>query len=376
MKGFPMPKSKLMFPAIAVVGIVGYVAVAGLTGFCPSCQLVTNSVFGSATSTTLTTALPGGEAVQETQAQPEEAKPVETKPEFATVRRPGSVDIEETYNLDNLAIPRDEIHTLLPKDAIPALTDPETLAIADADFLNESSRIVVVQVGDEVLGVPLAVLNFHEIVNTTLGGVPIAATYCPLCDSATVFKRTVGEGDDAVVLEFGVSGALYNSNVIMYDRTDQGLWSQLALQAVSGPRVGTQLEFLPIQIITLTEFTSRHPDAPVVSNDTGHERDYSQSPYTAFFEDPERILVPVMGIGDKLPKKTLGLGILAGEDSYFVSADAIGQGMTIQTSAGPVVAQSTEAGIEVSKAPGGVRTAQAFYYSWSAFHPTTEVIAE
>lgn len=234
----------------------------------------------------------------------------------------------------------------------------------------------MVQVGDEVLGVPLAVLNFHEIVNTTLGGVPIAATYCPLCDSATVFKRTVGEGDGAVVLEFGVSGALYNSNVIMYDRTDLGLWSQLALEAVSGPRVGTQLEFLPIQIITLTEFTSRHPDAPVVSNDTGHDRDYTQSPYTAFFEDPERILVPMVGIGDELPKKTLGLGILAGEDSYFIPADVIGEGLTIQTSAGPVVATSTEAGIEVSKAPNGVRTAQAVYYAWSAFHPTTEVIAE
>ena len=162
----------------------------------------------------------------------------------------------------------------------------------------------------------------------------------------------------------------------MYDRTDLGLWSQLALEAVSGPRAGAQLEFLPIQIMTLAEFVKKFPDAPVVSDDTGSERDYSQSPYISFFEDPEHLLVPVAGVGDELPKKTLGLGILAGENSYFIPADVIGEGRTIQTSAGLVVAVSTEAGIQISKAPSGVRTAQAFYYSWSAFHPRSEVITE
>lgn len=357
-------RSSLMFPALVAAGVAGYVTIAGLTGFCPACSAITSSVFGSAgKAETVALTSPG--------AQPE-AKA--EQPEFQQVNRPGSVNIDKTFDLSNLAIPREQIHTLLPVDAIPALTDPKTVPATEAEFLQPDSRIIVLEVGGEVLGVPLAVLNFHEIVNATVGGEPVAATYCPLCDSATAFKRTIGEGDARTVLEFGVSGALYNSNVIMYDRTDKGLWSQLALQAVSGPRAGTALDFLPVQIVTLEEFLSAHPDAPVVSQDTGHERDYTQSPYDWFFEDPDRLLVPVVGVGDELPRKTLGLGILAGEEAIFVPMESLQQEQEIQTPMGVVRASASDAGINVIEAPKGVRTAQAFYYSWSAFHPRTSVV--
>ncbi len=362
-----MPSKSLMTAALVSAGIASYVTIAGLTGFCPMCKSVTDSVFGSATPVAHTTQPEEGD---------ESGDPASESDGFQIVNREGSVDIETTFDLTDLSIPRDEIHTLLPIDAIPALTDPRTQVIDEAEFLPDDARIIVVEMGGDVLGVPLAVLNFHEIVNTTVGGEPIAATYCPLCDSATVFKRTVGEGDDAEVLEFGVSGALYNSNVIMYDRTDLGLWSQLALEAVSGPRAGTALEFLPVRIVTKTQFAMDYPGSHVVSKDTGHERDYSGSPYTSFFENPDYLLVPVSGIGDALPLKTLGLGILAGEKAYFVSAGAIGEELIIPTESGDVVARATEAGIDVLNAPMGVRTAQAFYYSWSAFHPSTEVIGE
>lgn len=362
-----MTSKSLMTAAIVSAGVASYMTIAGLTGFCPMCKSVTDSVFGGATPVAHTTQPEDGGEAGHAAAEADG---------FRVVNREGSVDIETAFDLTGLSIPRDEIHTLLPVDAIPALTDPRTQGIDEADFLADDARIIVVEVGGEVLGVPLAVLNFHEIVNTTIGGEPVAATYCPLCDSATVFKRTVGEDDDAAVLEFGVSGALYNSNVIMYDRTDRGLWSQLALGAVSGPRAGASLEFLPVRIVSKTQFAMDHPGAPVVSNDTGHERDYSGSPYTSFFENPDYLLVPVSGVGDALPLKTLGLGILAGEKAYFVSADAIGEEMTIPTGSGDVVARATEAGIDVLEAPKGVRTAQAFYYSWSAFHPRTEVIGE
>ncbi|MGD9791218.1 MAG: DUF3179 domain-containing (seleno)protein [Phycisphaerales bacterium] len=309
---------------------------------------------------------------------------------FQRVQRPGSVDIEKDYNLAGLTIPKEQIHTLLPRDAIPALTDPKTEPADKADWLPDDARVVEIVVGEDVLGVPLRVLDWHEVVNTTVGGEPIAATYCPLCDSATVFSRRItpkaadgaaadgsGSKPSPVVLEFGVSGALYNSNVLMYDRKDKGLWSQLGMHAVSGPLAGTALEMLPVEVVSFAAFKEAHPTAKIVSKDTGHERDYSRSPYESYFKN-EKLMVPVAGVGDTLPRKTLGVGIAVGEgdaaQAWFVPVDAIGDGRTIDTPAGKVVLAKSDAGVAVTQAPKGVRTAQTFYYSWSAFYPKTTVV--
>lgn len=298
--------------------------------------------------------------------------------EFRQVNRRGSVDIDKEYNLAGLSIPKDQIHTLLPRDAIPALTDPKTEPADKASWLPDDARVIEVVVGEDVLGVPLRVLDWHEVVNTTVGGQAIAATYCPLCDSATVFSRKVnaaGGADD--VLEFGVSGALYNSNVLMYDRKDKGLWSQLGMRAVSGPLAGTSLDMLPVQVISFAAFKQAHPGARIVSKETGHDRDYSRSPYETYFKD-EGLMVPVAHVGDALPRKTLGVGIAVGDAqaawAWFVPVDAIGDARTIDTPVGKLLLTRSEAGVSVVQAPPGARTAQTFYYSWSAFYPQTKVV--
>lgn len=313
-----------------------------------------------------------------TSAQPERP----SQPEgFEQVRRPGSVDIEKEYDLSNINIPKDEIHTLLPRDAIPALTDPKRQAPDDAKWLANDARVIVVRVNNEVLGVPLAVLDWHEVVNTTVGGEPIAATYCPLCDSATVFNRRVklpAEGDakpETVVLEFGVSGALYNSNVLMYDRRDKGLWSQLGMHAVSGPLAGTTLDMLPVELVSFSQFKKQHPKAQIVSNETGHQRSYGQSPYESYFAR-NGLMVPVKGVGEALPRKTLGVGIATDDLAWFVPKDLCRDGYTLVTPAGDVTLTSDDSGVRVASAPEGIRTAQTFYYSWSAFYPHTIVVDE
>lgn len=312
-------------------------------------------------------------------AQPERQPEVSTQPDgFRQVNRPGSVDLDETYNLDNLAIPRTQIHTLLPRDAIPALTDPALASVKASGWIAPTDRIIAVTVGGTTVGVPIKILNYHEVANLTIEGHPVAATYCPLCDSATVVSRrvtrTLDDGTTAEdVLELGVSGALYNSNVLMYDRTDMALWSQLGMRAVSGPLAGTSLDHLPVRLVSWATFQADHPDAMVVSRETGHQRDYTNSPYGGFF-DSDRLLVPVADIGDALPKKTLGLGVNTRGHAYFVAGDVIGDGFTLETDAGPVRVRRTDAGIEVLDAPQHTLTAQAFYYSWSAFYPETEVI--
>ena len=312
-------------------------------------------------------------AVLTSAAQPEDA-PSPDKP--APVRRPGSVDLHAEYDMDNLRIPEDEIHTLLPRDAIPALTDPELVAVDGDTHLSDTDRIIVVEGGGEVVGAQLMILNLHEVVNLTVGGEPLAATYCPLCDSATVISRTITNADgEQETLEFGVSGALYNSNVLMYDRTYKSLWSQLGMHAVSGPLAGTKLDHKLARIIRFDEFKKRYPEAMVLNIDTGYERDYHRDPYQRYFAD-DRLMVPVHGSGDALPNKTLGVGVLAGDQAWFITAAAIGDKYTLETPAGDVVVTSSEAGIEVLEAPDSVSTAQTFYYSWSAFNPDTKVIAD
>lgn len=303
------------------------------------------------------------------------AQPAGDREGFELRRSPGSVDLDSAYDMSDLKIPKGEIHTLLPKDAIPALTDPKRQPASEADWLDGESRVVVAEAGGEVLGVPLRVLNWHEVVNTTLGGEPIAVSYCPLCDSATVFSREVpASGDGGTeVLEFGVSGALYNSNVLMYDRNHAGLWSQLGMKAVSGPMAGTALEMMPVRVMSLDAFKDEHAGAEVVNNETGYRRNYTISPYRGYFGS-DSLMVDVKGYGGALPKKTLGLGVSAGEGAWFVPEAEIGTGMTLETPAGEVEIVPTVGGFEVASAPDGVRTAQTFYYSWSAFYPHTEIV--
>ncbi|MFU8828439.1 MAG: DUF3179 domain-containing (seleno)protein [Phycisphaerales bacterium] len=360
-----MKPTNLILAAVGIAAAGGSLVYKHSAGDCTLCMVP--AVRDNASGQLIRTS-----SQQEQPSQPDE---------FKRVTRPGSVDLEAEYDLSNLTIPKDEIHTLLPRDAIPALTDPKRQVPSDAKWLPENSRIIVVRVNEEVLGVPLAVLDWHEIVNTTVGGEPIAATYCPLCDSATVFNRRVQlpvEGDtdpEAVVLEFGVSGALYNSNVLMYDRRDKGLWSQLGMHAVSGPLAGTALNMYPVEIVSFTEFQKAHPDAQIVSNETGHQRNYGQSPYESYFAR-DGLMVPVKGVGDALPRKTLGVGVATDDRAWFVPEELCRNGYTLATPAGDVKIETADAGVRVVSAPEGVRTAQTFYYSWSAFYPKTQVVRE
>lgn len=297
--------------------------------------------------------------------------------EFRRVQRPGSVDVGSEYDLQGLTIPQDEIHTLLPRDAIPALTDPKTLAAKDSEWLDDADRVILVEIKGERYGVPLDILDWHEIVNTTVGGEPVAVTYCPLCDSATVFSRRVtpaGDDQKPIVLEFGVSGALYNSNVLMYDRTHKGLWSQLGMVAVSGPLAKTELDMIPVVLMPFSEIRKQWPNTPIVSTETGHRRAYGQSAYERYFAD-DKLMVPVREHAKDLPAKTLGVGISLDGDAWFVPVKEIGdEGFSLKTPKGMVEIARNAAGVEVKSAPEEAKSAQTFYYAWTAFYPHSEVL--
>jgi Protein of unknown function (DUF3179) len=166
-----------------------------------------------------------------------------------------------------------------PKDGIPAIDHPryESIELARS-WLTDRSPVISLVVEDQARAYPLAILMWHEIANDTLGGVPVVVTFCPLCNTALVFKREV----DGTVLSFGTTGNLRFSDLVMYDRRTQSWWQQATGEAIVGELTGTQLRFLPAQTISLADFERAHPDGDVLSRDTGFDRNYGANPYIGY----------------------------------------------------------------------------------------------
>jgi hypothetical protein len=166
-----------------------------------------------------------------------------------------------------------------PPDGIPPLDDPqfETVEAAGA-WLQPQSPVIALELEGEAKAYPLAILIWHEIANDIVGGVPVAVTYCPLCNSAIVFDRRVGDE----TLTFGVSGNLRNSDLIMWDRQTQSWWQQFTGEGIVGVYTGTQLSFLPSQIVGFGTFAEQYPDGQVLSRETGFSRSYGTNPYAGY----------------------------------------------------------------------------------------------
>jgi hypothetical protein len=201
------------------------------------------------------------------------------------------------FSVDHANIPTAEIRSGGPaKDGIPALTDPAVLPAQAATYLATADRVIGVEIAGETRAYPLRILDYHECVNDTVGGVPVAITYCPLCDSALVFDRRVG----GRTREFGISGLLYQSNVLLYDRQpddgDESLWSQILRRAVTGAAAaeGLQLRLLDATLTTWGAWGRKHPATTVLSAKTGFAREYSRRPYASYFNRDDTMF-PVSG---------------------------------------------------------------------------------
>ncbi len=165
------------------------------------------------------------------------------------------------------------------KDGIPAINDPVFESIESArEWIDGQAPVIALELNGEAKAYPMAVMTWHEIANDTIGGEPVVVTFCPLCNTALVFKATV----DGALSDFGTSGNLYFSNLVMYDRQTESWWQQATGQAVIGEKVGTQLEFLPAQIVSLDQFATDHPEGTVLSRDTGFSREYGRNPYPGY----------------------------------------------------------------------------------------------
>ena len=167
----------------------------------------------------------------------------------------------------------------VPRDGIPPLDEPQFESISDADkWLDDVQPVVSLEINNASRAYPLAILTWHEIANDTLGGVPLSVTFCPLCNSAIAFDRRVGEA----TLDFGVSGNLRNSDLVMWDRQTESWWQQLTGEGIVGAYAGYQLDLVPAQIVSWGDFKTAFPEADVLSRNTGHTRAYGNNPYYGY----------------------------------------------------------------------------------------------
>ena len=306
------------------------------------------------------------------------------------------------------------------RDAIPALTLPQTES-GDVDFMQPDDRVLGVVVNGEARAYPFFILWWHEVVNDIVGNEPIAVTYCPLTGSGLTFSSRV----DGVALEFGVSGLVFENNLMMFDRATESLWPQMLSQSRCGVASGSRLTPIPTVETTWSEWRRRHPSTTVVTPNTGFGRNYGSypygnydfpsvgqllfpsSPYSAARQPKERVLglaigddaaaypyweLALLGESVALNETVGGAPILLTFDSPSVTALAFdrvvdGQTLTFAVSEeDPAILVDTETGSSwdlYGEALAGPLSGQrltmraeayvAFWFAWSVFHPDTRL---
>ncbi|MGQ0816316.1 MAG: DUF3179 domain-containing protein [Gemmatimonadota bacterium] len=166
-----------------------------------------------------------------------------------------------------------------PKDGIPAIDKPFFESVRSAaKWLDQREPVIVVERAGQARAYPYRILIWHEIVNDRLAGLPIAVTYCPLCNTALVFER----GLAGRVHDFGTTGRLRHSDLVMYDRQTETWWQQATGEAIVGELAGQQLKFVPSQTVSWREFKQAHPRGEVLSQRTGFARPYGENPYVGY----------------------------------------------------------------------------------------------
>ncbi len=284
-------------------------------------------------------------------------------------------------DLTRVGVPADEIISGgVRRDGIPSIDEPRFVSVPELDVLQPQDPVLSVSVGGEARAYPLDIMIWHEIVNDEIAGVPVAVTYCPLCNSAVVFDRRV----DGQALEFGVSGLLRNSDMIMYDRQTFSWWQQFTGTGIVGEKMGVALKMVPARLESWERFAKRHPDGKVLVPNDAEMRQYGSNPYHRYDSSewpflyrgkaPEGIapLARVVAVGDQAWSLDLLRERSRIEDGDLVLTWAPGQASALDTitisrgrDVGNVTVQRRGAGGSLSDAVHDV----TFAFTFVAFYP-------
>ncbi|MDQ6959106.1 MAG: DUF3179 domain-containing protein [Mariprofundaceae bacterium] len=255
-----------------------------------------------------------------------------------------------------------------PKDGIPALTFPKVEpGILGNTWLNDDDFILGIVVNGYARAYPVRILNWHEIVNDRIQKKTFVITYCPLCGSGMAFDTRD---------QFGVSGLLYQSDVLLYDKKTETLWSQLMMQAVAGPRMGETLKLMPLTHTTWKAWHKRHPDTTVLSRHTGYYRDYNRDPYGDYGKS-RGIYFPVRNKDDRLHPKAWVIGLELDGDFRAWDISAIKQTGEVRETWNhhQLIVRNRKGIVEIVDASTGKRLNNVvlYWFAWVAFHPDTSL---
>ena len=303
-----------------------------------------------------------------------------------------------------------------PPDGIPSIDNPKFISVQEASkFLEDSELVLGLNINGDIRAYPLQILVWHEIVNDEIGSIPVAVTYCPLCFTNQVFNRTIDDRKE--VVEFGTSGKLYNSNLVMYDRTSKSLWSQAMAEGIVGKYAGTKLERVPFDVAYWKEWKQLYPDSKILSRDTGSNRPYGVDPYGDYYTNSD-VLFPISNRDDRFGLKEIVVGFenkgqykayklqeiednkvindqvngksitLFSSYPFMIRAyDPIAEGQTLEFTYNPKSKNfldeqtGSEWNFEGKAISGQMKGKQltrlpfdeGFWFEWVAFHPKTEI---
>lgn len=261
-----------------------------------------------------------------------------------------------------------------PKDGIPAIDKPKFIPAGKADFLTPEDRVLGLSYNGEIKAYPIAIMNWHEIVNDRFGSHSIAITFCPLCGTGIAFKAEQNHKP----LSFGVSGLLYNSDMLLYDRDTESLWSQIKMQAISGKFKGNRLQPIALHHTSWSDWKKRYPSTLVLSEDTGFSRNYRRSPY-GDYETSRAIYFPVefAAQGYHPKERVLGVNIDGVSKAYPFTELAKTSGRISDSVGGQKIEIEYDIDHQTATAQDSegttIPTITAFWFAWYTFHPDTQL---
>lgn len=283
------------------------------------------------------------------------------------------------FDLTNSQISQEKILPGGPaRDGIPSIDKPEFVSIDKSNWLSDTDMVLSLELNGISRAYPIAILNWHEIVNDRLGNQSVVISYCPLCGTGMAFSSEIG----GRVLEFGVSGLLYNSDVLLYDRQTDSLWSQIMSQAVSGPLAGNKLTQLTLNQMRWGDWKQRYPKGEVLSRNTGYSRDYSTSPYGDYDQSPA-LYFPVEFLSRQYHPKERVLGIeVNGKFKAYPFAELAklsGNELQDQFNGEELLlrfnAKNRTGEVFLSPNQQSKPAVNAFWFAWFTFHPKTSVFS-
>ena len=262
------------------------------------------------------------------------------------------------------------------KDGIPPIDDPQFVSITEAgSFLKDSEPGIALDIRGVQRFYPFQILVWHEIVNDTVGKERVLVTYCPLCFTGIVFDPVVNRER----VEFGTSGKLWNSNLVMYDRKTDSLWSQVLGEAIVGEQTGKRLAVIPSDIMRYENFRNLYPKGQVLSRKTGATRPYGTDPYGDYYTTSGTYF-PLNKTDNRLGDKEFVLGIVVGGKTKAYAESAVKREVEIEdvfegkTIIARLDATSGVVRLFEKKMDGKlvrIETIGGFWFSWASAHPDT-----